>query len=201
MKGKAGDMWLFDQLFKNHDPATTAAAVAVTVSFIALTGTLLSALLSFIGARGTLYSNVVTAERSKWINALRENIANFSGKLRTLSFKVETKNIKLEERAAIVAESNNLISLILLQLNPFGKIERNVAIILKEMPNFADKDDGTKLRNADDLLLAHSRWLLKAEWQKVKYEARGPLIRPFLWVKEKLFLYRYDQFCRGEGSL
>ena len=30
---------------------------------------------------------------------------------------------------------------------------------------------------ADKLLISHSQWLLKAEWEKVKFEARGPLYR------------------------
>lgn len=106
-----------------------------------------------------------------------------------------------EDRAKTLAEINNLISLIRLQLNPFGPIERQVAAILEKMPTLADEKDGAKLRKADDLLIAHSRWLLKAEWEKVKYEARGPLIRPFLSVKQKWFLRRYRQFCAGEGCL
>jgi hypothetical protein len=90
--------------------------------------------------------------------------------------------------------------LIYLQLNPFGLIETNVAKILKKMPSLAEKKDGKELREADDLLIAHSRWLLKAEWEKVKYEASG-LLRPFLWVKGKWYLHRYKNFSAGEGCL
>lgn len=68
-------MAIFRAIVPNKDAAYVAAAVALVVSVVALAGTVATGVLSFINARGTLYSNVVTAERSKWINALRGNIA------------------------------------------------------------------------------------------------------------------------------
>ena len=171
------------------------------VALIALCGVIVSALLAWMSGRKSLYVNAVTVERSKWINALRENIASFSGKLRTLSFRAETKKLDDEARLTAVAEINNLISLIHLQLNPFGEIEQKVATILERMPMLAEKADGSQLRDADKLLIAHCQWLLKAEWDKVKYEVRSPLMRPWFWLRAKCYLHRYRQFCRCRGNL
>jgi formylglycine-generating enzyme required for sulfatase activity len=33
----------------------------------------------------------------------------------------------------------------------------------------------------------------QAEWEKVKYEVRGPLAQRWLWLKAKCYLRRYDQ--------
>jgi hypothetical protein len=171
------------------------------VAFIALCGVIISALIAWSNARKALYVNAVTVERSKWINALRENIASFSGQLRTLSFRAETNNLDEQPRMAAVAEINNLISSIHLQLNPFGTIERSIGTILERMPSLAERPDGTRLRREDNLLIAHCRWLLKAEWEKVKYEVRGPLLRPWLCLKAQWYLCRYRRLCRNDGAI
>jgi hypothetical protein len=133
------------------------------------------------------YLNAVTVERSKWINALRDNIASFSGALRTLSFRAETKSLDDDAKIAAITKINKLISLIHLQLNPHGTIERNIATILEQMPALAEKPDGEALRKKDRLLVDHCQWLLKAEWEKVKYEARW-LARPWLILKAMLLV-------------
>jgi len=170
------------------------------VALIALCGVVISALVAWLTALRGQYVSAVTVERSKWINALRENIASFSGKLRTLSFRAETKNRDDQARIAAVTEINNLISLIHLQLNPHGTIERNIATILERMPALAEKADGAALRKEDRLLIAHCQWLLKAEWEKVKYEARL-LTRPWLLIKRMLYHCSYRRFCRNAGRL
>jgi hypothetical protein len=168
------------------------------VALIALCGVVISAFVAWLTALRGQYVNAVTVERSKWINALRENIATFSGALRTLSFRAETmdENTKI----AAITEINRLISLIHLQLNPRGTIERNIATILEQMPALAEKADGTALRSKDKLLIAHCQWLLKAEWEKVKYEARW-LTRPWLFIKRQCYLCRYHRFSQREGRI
>ena len=65
------------------------------VALIALSGVLISALIAFISARHSLYINSVTVERSKWINALRTNIADFSKSIRTFHYKTNHENLSL----------------------------------------------------------------------------------------------------------
>ncbi len=176
-------------------PGTTKVAI------ISLCGVIISAFIAWLIASKALYVNAVTVERSKWINALRENIASVSGKLRTLSFRAEANILDDPTRTAAIAEINNLISLIYLQLNPFGTIERNIVIILERMPGLAERQNGAQLRQEDNLLIRHCQWLLKAEWEKVKYEANWFLLRPWLWLKRQWYLCRYRRFCRNEGNI
>ncbi len=131
------------------------------VALIALCGVVISALVAWLTALKGLCVNAVTVERSKWINALRENIASFSGKLRTLSFRAETKSLDERARIAAITEINNLISLIHLQLNPHGTIESNIAKILERTPGLAEHADGEALRREDTRLIAHCQWQLK----------------------------------------
>jgi hypothetical protein len=51
------------------------------------------------------------------------------------------------------------------------------------MPALANSRNGEKLRIADDLLIKHSQWLLKSEWEKVKSETRGFVLKR--WVRSK----------------
>ena len=170
------------------------------VALIALCGVIISAFVAWLTALRGQYVNAVTVERSKWINALRENIASFSGALRTLSFRAETKQLDHSAKVEAIAEINKLISLIHLQLNPHGTIENNIATILEQMPALAEKADGTALRQRDKLLIAHCQWLLKAEWEKVKYETRW-LMRPWLRIKMQYYLCRYHHFSRNRGRI
>jgi hypothetical protein len=61
----------------------------------------------------------------------------------------------------LVEKINRLISLVSLQLNPFGEIDKNILTILAKMPALAGSPNGQKLRIADELLIKHSQWLLK----------------------------------------
>lgn len=170
------------------------------VALIALCGVAVSAFVAWATALRGQYVNAVTVERSRWINALRENIATFSGVLRTLNFRSETNTLDHNTKVETVSEINRLISLINLQLNPHGTIEKNIAMILERMPALAEKNDGTALRSRDKLLIRHCQWLLKAEWERVKYEARW-LSRPWLWVKRQWYLVRYRRFSSREGRI
>ncbi|WP_316176335.1 hypothetical protein [Bradyrhizobium sp. SZCCHNRI1073] len=170
--------------------ARTAAEALRTSSETAATAALTN-------ARTATYSSTVTAERSKWINALRANIALFSGKLRTLSYASEKGNIPAADELKAISEINELIPLIRMQLNPFGPIEKNIAALLEKLPNLATRPDGAKLRDYDDLFIEHCRWLLKAEWEKVKTEAGGVRAK----IDEEEYLQRYGAFCEAEGKI
>jgi hypothetical protein len=170
------------------------------VALIALCGVVLSAFVAWLTAFRGQYLGAVTVERSKWINALRDNIASFSGALRTLSFRAETNSLDDAAKISAITEINKLISLIHLQLNPHGTIERNIAIILEQMPVLAEHPNGKELRKKDKLLVEHCQWLLKAEWEKVKYEARW-LAKPWLLLKGQCYLCRYRRFSRNAGRI
>jgi hypothetical protein len=196
--------------------ANLTASASLTVAIVSFIGTVLTGLFSWRNADKTadaqtkvgqlsaeiaalnsarsVYSTAVTTERSKWINALRENIASLSGNLRTLSYNAATTAPDPEIKKNAVRDVNKLISLIALQLNPFGVIEGNIRALIDKLPSLADRSDTSLLRKYDTLLIEHSRWLLKAEWNKVKAEAAGTDHS----AAELQYLDEYKQFCEKQ---
>lgn len=191
--------WII-QFLQRGDAAGLAARATIIAAFLAFVGVILTTLVTLLNARRSLYVNAVTTERSRWINNLRENISAFSGKLRTLSYYTTLGDIPKDEHKKIISDVNTLISLIRLQLNPFGEIDGNIIQLLEKMPTLAEKPNGETLRTADDLLIRHSQWLLKAEWEKVKYETRGIVLKGIGVVKARCHLARYRNFALGDGS-
>jgi hypothetical protein len=189
--------WLTQSLTAG-DAAGIAAGATVLAACIALIGVLLSAIISLLISGRNLFVNTVTIERSKWIEKLRQNIASCSGLLRTLSYKAAAGNFTAAEREEYIQKVNRLISLIPLQLNPFGEIDQTILSLLESMPALAEQQDGARLRTADDKLIKHSQWLLKAEWEKVKYEPRWWLSRWYGRAKARCHLTRYRRFRDGD---
>jgi len=68
---------------------------------------------------------------------------------------------------------NGLISVIKLQLNPREPVAQTIISLLERIPALAENSKaGSKLWSADNLLIVHCQWLLKDEWDKVKFEAK-----------------------------
>lgn len=100
-----------------------------------------------------------------------------------------------DEHVSAIQQMNDLNSLIKLQLNPGGDVDKNIIRLIDHIPHLAeDIKTGDALRHADDLLIAHAQWLLKDEWEKVMREARM-----FGWVwascAERTRRRKYNEFC------
>ena len=54
---------------------------------------------------------------------------------------------------------------------------------------------------ADKLIIAHAQFLLKIEWEKVKYEARGWCYRIWHRNYEKELIDEYVRFVSSEGEI
>jgi hypothetical protein len=173
----------------------------VLPAIIAVCGVLISALIVFVASRKTLYLNAVTSERSKWIDNLRKNIASYSGEVRTLNMMATNQYFLSNGHKQSVEKINALTTLIKLQLNPFNEIDQNLIILLDIIPSLAEQQSSVKLIRNDNLLVMHSQYLLKAEWEKVKFESRGICLKVWLWFKAKCHMRRYRKFCRGEGRI
>jgi hypothetical protein len=173
------------------------------VAFIALCGVLFSAVVAFLSSRKAIYINSVTVERSKWIDAIRLNLAELSKESRTLNYKLNTINgfFKSSDHIIYIDHVNELTALIRLQLNPRGLFDKNVMVLLNIIPSAAQGVDSRDIVRLDDLLMSHSQWLLKAEWEKVKFEASGILRKCWIWCKLGIHSRRYRNFCKGEGRL
>jgi hypothetical protein len=181
----------FDQLLKLLNPVVVPAVIA---AFVAL-----------LVSRRTNYVNTVTAQRSIWIENLRKNIAQYSSLVFAMNEIFRTGNmVEIQQSTRyqdLLKQMRELRPLLRLQLNPFGKIDNNIIAIIERIPTLTESDLTVTLMRADNLLIAHAQWLLKAEWEKVKLEASGVLYRPWAWVKAWRHACGYRRFCKGDGSL
>lgn len=194
------------QVYTLIDGAKGAATLAVAL--IALVGAIAGTITSYIVAGRTVYINSITAERSKWIEKLRVNIATYSGELAATMFRIQTMDIEEEGNAAqsiasfreAVESLNRSASTIQLQLNPWGEIDKNILFIMESVV-LRLTTDVELVDRADKLLIAHARWLLKAEWEKVKFEARSPLYRFMHACSANVRLGNYRAWVAGPGSI
>jgi hypothetical protein len=155
------------------NPVTLSAVIAVS-------GVILSALVSSFISRRINYLNVVTAERSKWIEKLRTNLAKYSAVAHAVFYKAKKEDWSesslgmSSEYYALLRELQDLRSLLKLQLNPNGKIDQNIIVLIDRIYELSRTwTFGPELEQEGRLLVLHAQYLLKAEWEKVKSEARG----------------------------
>jgi hypothetical protein len=150
---------------------------------------------------------VVTAERSKWIEKLRGNLARYSAAAHALFYKAKNEDFsegsKLSaEYYALLRELQDLRWLLKLQLNPRGAIDRNIIVLIDQVYDLSRTwTFASQLEGAEHLLVLHSQWLLKAEWEKVKYEARGLLRKIGSKYSEWASVRKYRAFVSNEGAI
>lgn len=197
-------MW--ERLSKIYDLlGGSVGAVSVIGASIAVIGALAGTITSYLVAGRTVYINSITAERSKWIDKLRNNIANYSNCLAQLVFRIDLLDgpkgadylgILLKE----IEELYSCRSAIQLQLNPWGEIDKNILKLITGL-KICSENEGEKIYILDKLLISHAQWLLKSEWEKVKFEARGPIYR---WWHKKDAEWRLEDYrlwCSKDGNI
>lgn len=160
------------------EPSLGTAAV---LALLPLSGVIGGFVAQSLIASRAVYIGSITAERSKWIDKLRANLSGYyslsssvvhrRNKMTTITDD-EIKRVLTKERYGDLQKLEKLASLLRLQLNPDGQIDGNVIAIIEELQAHQDDDDRDMSANRD-LLLSHSQWLLKLEWEKVKWEASG----------------------------
>jgi hypothetical protein len=77
-----------------------------------------------------------------------------------------------------------------------GNVDRNLLRLVARLPLLSESAERhALLRRGDDLLIAHSQWLLKNEWENVKREADifGSLRRGRI---EQTRAAAYEDFCK-----
>jgi hypothetical protein len=176
---------------------------------IALAGVLGSAVISSIISRRSIYINSVTVERSKWIEKLRSNIADFCAAAASVELEYHfgkpmprTEILKKLIENDAVRDILRLDILIKLQLNPQGAVDQNLIKLLDVVPEMMFEDGTSKLSSIQGLIVLHSQWLLKQEWEKVKIESAGWYLRRQLQARAEERLKKYEKFCQSEdGSL
>lgn len=157
-----------------------------------------------------IYINSITKERSQWIEKLRSNLAEFVSDLDNYAFSnlimfggsSGNTDYSIVSQATHMSYSralDRLATILQLQLNLKGEIDGNLAILIQKASNNRDKPLPLIVR-IETLIIGHSQWLLKAEWEKVKSEARG-----FWWhlahMGEKAkYLNEYTRWKNAEGA-
>lgn len=187
-------------------------AAKVLLALIPLFGVLGGALASWLVAGRNVYINSITAERSKWLEKLRSSISEFQAAVNTYNLKdsllVEwpertpesIPEIPLGEMLEPLERISRLAATIQLQLNPDGVIDTNIIALVRQMSS-SRHGDGKLIVRAEDLLTRHSQWLLKAEWEKVKWEAGSLVYKANHWNDERRRLQAYRIFASGEGKI
>jgi len=181
-------------LFAGFDPGLSAAMIAFLGAVISV---FVSAFISLLVSRRSAYINAVTAERSKWIDKLRENIADLfgaGGALRIIP-RLSSNEARIQRE-----KLDRLIALITMQLNPKGRIDANMITLLALFPARAE-DNAADYRALEAAFVRHSQFLLKEEWETVKREAMGLLAKPWWYGKRWKRRRDYKAFCRLPASL
>jgi len=184
-----------------------AASSAIIAAAISMIGVVLAAIIALSSSRKSIYINSVTVERSKWIDALRNNISTLSGLARSLNYRINFQSANFArmdpfgpEANEYVEKLNSLVSLITLQLNPNGVIDSNIIPLLSQVTGHVHDNSTVDLNLVDNCLIEHSQWLLKAEWERVKLEASGPVRQFVIRCKMRRHLRAYRKFAKGSSA-
>jgi hypothetical protein len=97
-----------------------------------------------------------------------------------------------------VREIVEQIALVRLQLNPDGVIDANILALLTAIRAHVGEED---YHSFEQILVRHVQFLLKEEWEKVKYEARGLWGRIWALYQRHRRKVAYERFCDTEGAV
>jgi len=114
------------------------------------------------------FINSVTASRIKWIDNLRNNIAQFSGFVYHFSL---TDIPDKEEKNKIIKEIDRLRYLIKLQLNNSADIDKEIISLVDKIVDLTDPKKSDELTQTLNTLVLKTQTLLKFEWERVKEES------------------------------
>lgn len=144
------------------------AAQTVT-AWAALLAALLGPLAGYLAARHQSHRSVVSVNRQKWVDELREEIADFLGQVSEmepmLKMLGKTKD-EIPGLTDLITQSGVLIARIELRLNPLENDHKELLGQLKECVRIAAQ--GGDLYAARTEALIRAKRVLKREWQVVK---------------------------------
>jgi len=155
-----------------------------------------------------VYINSITAERSKWLDKLRVNLSAYYSLSASVAYRQRTfpsiadsdiQKKQISDRFVDLERLEERASLLRLQLNPKGKIDGNVLAIIEHLQAHQDRE-GDEVSASRELLVSHAQWLLKAEWEKVKWEAGGAIYRHRHKGDEDRNLADYERWVKADRS-
>jgi hypothetical protein len=132
-------------------------------------------------SKKTIFINSVTASRVKWIETVRNSIAEFCG----LTLHLALTEMDPKEKRQIIEKIDRLRFVIKLQLNRSDKFDKRIIDKVNLIPNLTDPRKINELEKELNELVEQTQDLLKLEWEGVKEETmKGNLSK-----KEKKTLY------------
>lgn len=124
-------------------------------------------------AKKTSFINTVTAQRVKWLEQLRQDVASFVGLTHNWARSSEKEQ---DDKAEYLKEMDRLRYVIRLRLNPDDTPDRKIAALIKEIPDLTHESQWDTLKEKLEALTVATQEMLKDEWEKVKLESlEGPV--------------------------
>jgi len=170
----------------NSNTAQIVTLIGVILSFFVGTAGLL---IGIKNSRKTIFINSVTNSRIKYIQDLRNSVAEFCGLF--YRFKViQSYDELLTERLRILESCDKLKYLVRLYLNPEDKEwDKKIIDLIDEVRQSADYSE-EKINN----LIIITQYLLKIEWERAKLESRkGVLSKKVKNNLNKKYLCLYEE--------
>lgn len=193
------DIWqkLVEEIGKSPVVAAWFTAAGVVLA------ALVSALVSYAVSQRSVYINAVTAERSKWIEALRGTIAAYSGAAgKVIARRGQSAKYEASADWAVDTEAlRRLLSDSVLRLNPSEPEALNLLRAARKLDQAARIHRPMDFELASELMVRHAQWVLKAEWERVKEEASWWLARPVFAYRNWRRSRMYARFLAGDGQL
>jgi hypothetical protein len=155
----------YGKRFKNYamEPKDLITLLGILVSLIVgFTGLYIS----YQNSKKTIFINSVTASRAKWIDTLRNNIAEYCG----LAFQIFQSTT--EEKLRKLDKIQQLRFLIKLQLNRSDPFDSLVIEKLDSIAFHVYDSSRAELENEINVLISQTQDILKLEWEGVKAEAK-----------------------------
>lgn len=182
--------------------AWSAAITSFVVALITIVTVKITARTTTNVASRSVYINSVTAERSKWIDALRRSIADYTGSAeRVISRRKDSKYEHSSEWAADVQSLRTNLSNVKMRLNPREAIARNLIAAARKVDQAARIHRWVDVDLASEIMVRHSQWVLKIEWNRVKMEAASGFELKKLRAAELQLERDYAVFMAADGSL
>lgn len=124
--------------------------------------------------RKASFINTVTAQRVLWLEQMRQDVAKFVGLTHTWATSgLEGNPSELE----VLKDIDRLRHVIRLRLNPDDTPDRQIAALVKRIPELTHESKRDELLKALEQLTVATQEMLKAEWEKVKAESKDGDLR------------------------
>lgn len=174
-------------------------ATAIFVAIIAFFGAIGGAIVSSLSSARDIYVNSITSERSKWIEKLRTNITKYIAIVEEIS--VEANDNPNPDIGKQMLELSELSAMLRLQLNPDGAVDQSITSLMASAYLLCPAGRSKNLHKTQSLLIAHSQWLLKDEWEVVKMEAYGIFDRFRARKLKTKRAQEYTTYVTGHGAI